>query len=126
MEKRDDKEKVVKLEEMEYYGGGESGDQDDCYEIDPIDFFRKCNFCASDEVALVAEKGDVALRDYPHPRHLCGNYPFNKSPHESYCSKCFCYVCQSAAPCKKWRGINGHCHVSGKNNADVCRWVIDC
>lgn len=27
----------------------------------------------------------LACRDYPHPRHLCGNFPFNSSPHEEYC-----------------------------------------
>ncbi|XP_042474995.1 uncharacterized protein LOC122057066 isoform X2 [Macadamia integrifolia] len=52
----------------------------------------------------------VACRDYPHSRHLCAKYPFNKTPHEDYCEQCFCYVCDTIAPCKSWKKPGGgHC-----------------
>lgn len=60
---------------------------------------------------------EVACRDYPHPRHLCVKFPFNSTPHESYCDKCHCYVCESVAPCVHWgNGVLGidHCHASEK------------
>ncbi|KAK7317067.1 hypothetical protein RJT34_00990 [Clitoria ternatea] len=63
----------------------------------------------ADDVAVVAEKGQVACRDYPHSRHLCLKFPFHTTPHESYCEMCYCYVCDSAAPCKNWT-IFSHCH----------------
>ncbi|XP_054799901.1 RPM1 interacting protein 13-like [Prosopis cineraria] len=59
------------------------------------------------DLSIIAEKGQVACRDYPHSRHLCLRFPFNTKPHESYCEMCYCYVCDSAAPCKYW---NSHCH----------------
>ncbi|TKY74007.1 hypothetical protein E2542_SST02766 [Spatholobus suberectus] len=37
------------------------------------------------DVFIVAEKGPIACRDYPHPRHLCVKFPFATTPHESYC-----------------------------------------
>ncbi|CAL9756636.1 unnamed protein product [Musa acuminata subsp. burmannicoides] len=91
-------------------------EDDDCYVIDPVaDCFGKLTLGdPSDDVILVAEKGPVALRDFPHPRHLCANFPFNCTAHESYCSKCFCYVCEVAAPCSRWNGANGHCSVYTK------------
>nr|AFK38297.1 unknown [Lotus japonicus]AFK45384.1 unknown [Lotus japonicus] len=54
------------------------------------------------EISVVAEKGQVACRDYPHSRHLCIKFPFTTTPHQSYCDMCYCYVCDSAAPCKYW------------------------
>ncbi|XP_020080169.1 uncharacterized protein LOC109703856 isoform X1 [Ananas comosus] len=83
-EEKDSKKNSVKIEEAK-----EEGDDsdDDCYEIDPIDFARILTLKVSDEVVLVSEKEPVALRDFPHPRHLCANFPFNTSPHESYCSQ---------------------------------------
>ncbi|XP_028806607.1 uncharacterized protein LOC114761416 [Neltuma alba] len=59
------------------------------------------------DLSIIAEKGEVACRDYPHSRHLCLKFPFSTKPHESYCEMCYCYVCDSAAPCKYW---NSHCH----------------
>lgn len=29
----------------------------------------------------------IALRDYPHSRHLCLKFPFKTTPSESYCEK---------------------------------------
>ncbi|KAI9110867.1 hypothetical protein K1719_018305 [Acacia pycnantha] len=59
------------------------------------------------DLSIIAEKGQVACRDYPHSRHLCLKLPFNTKPHDSYCEMCYCYVCDSAAPCMYW---NDHCH----------------
>ncbi|KAI0520226.1 hypothetical protein KFK09_007697 [Dendrobium nobile] len=114
MEEEDDKKKVVK--KAYPHAEEEDNDSDDCYEINPIDFTTKLEFSSADDnsVAIVAQKGHVALRDFPHPRHLCGNFPFSRTTHETFCSKCFCYVCEVAAPCSEWWGKNGHCNVSQK------------
>ncbi|KAG5050284.1 hypothetical protein JHK85_011387 [Glycine max] len=63
---------------------------------------------SADDVSVIAEKGQVACRDYPHSRHLCLKFPFTTTPHESYCEMCYCYVCDTAAPCKDWKGW--HCN----------------
>ncbi|KAL9225112.1 hypothetical protein vseg_001073 [Gypsophila vaccaria] len=55
-----------------------------------------------DDVCILAVKGQVACRDYPHPRHACATHPFQKTPHETHCKMCYCYVCDISAPCKKW------------------------
>ncbi|KAI5657500.1 hypothetical protein M9H77_26293 [Catharanthus roseus] len=65
---------------------------------------------ANVDLSVIAQKGQVACRDYPHSRHICVKYPFEKTPHESYCKLCYCFVCDVAAPCKKWSGTSGHCH----------------
>ncbi|XP_072963448.1 RPM1 interacting protein 13-like isoform X1 [Typha angustifolia] len=64
-----------------------------------------------DDLTVLAERGQVACRDYPHSRHLCVEYPFSNTSHESYCLQCYCYVCDEAAPCKLWEG---HCHASDR------------
>ncbi|KAL9675092.1 hypothetical protein QQ045_003292 [Rhodiola kirilowii] len=70
---------------------------------------------ADDDVVLVSEKGQVACRDYPHPRHLCLKFPFHSTKHESYCKLCYCYVCDTTAPCKNWLHPGpGHCHASDR------------
>ncbi|KAK7350933.1 hypothetical protein VNO77_10001 [Canavalia gladiata] len=84
---------------------------EDCFilEFDPSDslnlsnlsLYDKSNHDAAD-VSIIAEKGPVACRDYPHARHLCLEFPFTSTPHESYCEMCYCYVCDSAAPCEYW------------------------
>lgn len=114
-EQEDNKEKIAKINKAQ----AEDDDEDDCYEIDPSDFIRKLTINSStkdnDEVAIVAEKGPVALRDFPHPRHLCANFPFTTTPHETCCAKCFCYVCEIAAPCLQWTGTSAaHCDVTKK------------
>ncbi|XP_050363176.1 RPM1 interacting protein 13 [Argentina anserina] len=71
----------------------------------------------SDDLVVVGEKGQVACRDYPHPRHLCAKFPFTSTPHEKYCDLCHCYVCDSLAPCVHWgTGAShiGHCHATEK------------
>ncbi|KAB5524032.1 hypothetical protein DKX38_021781 [Salix brachista] len=68
------------------------------------------------DLSVVAEKGQVACRDYPHSRHLCIKYPFDKTPHENYCKLCYCYVCDCAAPCKDWKDSkSAHCNASEKD-----------
>ncbi|KAG6537768.1 hypothetical protein ZIOFF_002865 [Zingiber officinale] len=90
-------------------------EDDDCYEIPPVDFTRKLNLgLPSDDVILLAEKGPIALRDFPHPRPLCANFPFDTTAHERYCSQCFCCVCEVAAPCSNWTGDDGHYNASIK------------
>ncbi|KAE8077598.1 hypothetical protein FH972_016150 [Carpinus fangiana] len=65
------------------------------------------------DLSVIAEKGQVACRDYPHSRHLCVKFPFETTPHENYCKLCYCYVCDLAAPCKYWTGSKPeHCHAS--------------
>ncbi|KAL1830408.1 hypothetical protein ACET3Z_000059 [Daucus carota] len=66
----------------------------------------------SDELQVVAETGQVACRDYPHPRHLCAKYQFTSTAHETHCSQCHCYVCDLLAPCLHWDG--NHCHATDK------------
>ncbi|KAJ1385021.1 hypothetical protein SESBI_42013 [Sesbania bispinosa] len=62
------------------------------------------------DLSIVAEKGQVACRDFPHSRHLCLKFPFTTTPHKRHCEMCYCYVCDSAAPCKYWtRPIVPHC-----------------
>ncbi|KAH9288422.1 hypothetical protein KI387_032539, partial [Taxus chinensis] len=41
----------------------------------------------SEDLVVTAEKGQVACRDFPHPRHLCVKFPFKNTPHEKYCDK---------------------------------------
>lgn len=82
-----------------------------------------------DDVLVVAEKGQVACRDYPHPRHLCVEFPFGSTPHERHCNLCHCYVCDSLAPCVHWgTGVStiDHCHATDKqetwkNQRKICR-----
>ncbi|MED6139247.1 hypothetical protein PIB30_082045 [Stylosanthes scabra] len=66
--------------------------------------------CDDLDVSVVAEKGQVACRDYPHSRHQCIKFPFKTTSHEKHCELCYCYVCDVAAPCKYWRTHEGHCH----------------
>ncbi|KAF7830808.1 uncharacterized protein G2W53_013141 [Senna tora] len=90
-------------------------ESEDCFilEFDPFEpvnlskLSLEKNDTADAEISVVAEKGKVACRDFPHSRHLCIKYPFNTKSHESYCEMCYCYVCDSAAPCNYW---NSHCH----------------
>ncbi|KAF3436074.1 hypothetical protein FNV43_RR23166 [Rhamnella rubrinervis] len=71
----------------------------------------------SDELLIVGEKGQIACRDYPHPRHLCASFPFSTTPHVKHCDLCHCYVCDSLAPCVNWgTGLSSvdHCHATEK------------
>ncbi|CAF1944302.1 hypothetical protein HID58_073834 [Brassica napus] len=70
-----------------------------------------------DEVLVVGQKGEIACRDFPHPRHSCAKYSFNSTSHEKYCDMCHCYVCDIPAPCPYWCiAISSieHCHANDK------------
>ncbi|RWR87407.1 hypothetical protein CKAN_01634800 [Cinnamomum micranthum f. kanehirae] len=42
---------------------------------------------SADDISIIFERGRVACRDYPHSRHLCAKFPFDKTPHESFCEQ---------------------------------------
>ncbi|OMO95128.1 hypothetical protein CCACVL1_05569 [Corchorus capsularis] len=91
-------------------------EKEDCFilDFDPSDSIdiaklSVINDGGDDEIAVVAEKGQVACRDYAHSRHLCLQFPFDKTSHEKHCQLCYCYVCDKAAPCEKWEL---HCHAA--------------
>ncbi|XP_071698699.1 uncharacterized protein [Rutidosis leptorrhynchoides] len=72
-----------------------------------------------DDVLVVSEKGQVACRDYPHSRHFCIKFPFSSTPKQTHCDQCYCYVCDSLAPCVYWgNGSNSldHCQATDKHN----------
>uniref|UniRef100_A0ACD5UQE9 Uncharacterized protein n=1 Tax=Avena sativa TaxID=4498 RepID=A0ACD5UQE9_AVESA len=78
---------------------------------------------SSDDLLIVAEKGQVACRDFPHPRHLCSILPFISTSHFKHCSMCYCFVCDAPAPCIYWgTGVwtDDHCHGTDKE----MRWKI--
>ncbi|CAA7050113.1 unnamed protein product [Microthlaspi erraticum] len=97
-------------------------DDDDCVvlDCDPYQTTEKettTDTCATDEVLVVGQKGEIACRDFPHPRHACAKYPFNTTPHENFCDMCHCYVCDIRAPCPYWRILFSsmdHCHANSK------------
>ncbi|GMI73980.1 hypothetical protein HRI_001067300 [Hibiscus trionum] len=71
----------------------------------------------SDELLVVGQKGQVACRDFPHPRHDCAKFPFSSTSHEQHCELCHCFVCDMRAPCCYWgSGISNtdHCHATDK------------
>ncbi|KAG8370846.1 hypothetical protein BUALT_Bualt13G0025800 [Buddleja alternifolia] len=78
----------------------------------------------SDDLEIIGEKGEVACRDFPHPRHLCAKHPFASTSHDLHCTQCHCYVCDSLAPCASWgTGFSGmdHCHATDKEE----RWKAE-
>ncbi|KMT16476.1 hypothetical protein BVRB_3g050940 [Beta vulgaris subsp. vulgaris] len=101
---------------------------EDCFilDFDPsesIDFpnislSKSSDLCDDIDVSVLAEKGKVACRDYPHPRHLCVKFPFENTPHESHCKLCFCYVCDMAAPCENWTKGLKHCDAT-RDGAEI-------
>ncbi|KAJ0086276.1 hypothetical protein Patl1_08027 [Pistacia atlantica] len=40
------------------------------------------------DISIIAEKGQVACRDYPHSRHLCLKLPFETTPQEFLMMRC--------------------------------------
>ncbi|KAF5442640.1 hypothetical protein F2P56_035279 [Juglans regia] len=50
--------------------------------INPSDAFAASD--GTSDLCVIAEKGQVACRDYPHSRHLCVDLPFETTPHENY------------------------------------------
>ncbi|XP_071720355.1 uncharacterized protein [Rutidosis leptorrhynchoides] len=78
----------------------------------------------SDDIVVVSEKGQVACRDYPHSRHLCVKFPFSTTPNKSHCAQCYCYVCDSLAPCVKWgngTATMDHCNATDKDDI----WILE-
>ncbi|GAV73267.1 hypothetical protein CFOL_v3_16753 [Cephalotus follicularis] len=96
---------------------------EDCFilDFDPFESVDIANLSISksksnvvdddDDLSIITEKGEVACRDYPHSRHLCLKFPFDTTPHHNHCELCYCYVCDSVAPCKYWT-ISSHCNAS--------------
>ncbi|KAI4307018.1 hypothetical protein L6164_030253 [Bauhinia variegata] len=84
----------------------------DSVDLSKLSFVESNTDCKdSDDVSVIAEKGQVACRDYPHSRHLCLEFPFNTTAHEKYCKMCYCYVCDSSAPCEYWtQPVAAHCN----------------
>ncbi|XVE78009.1 hypothetical protein DITRI_Ditri13aG0109800 [Diplodiscus trichospermus] len=39
----------------------------------------------SDELLIVGQKGQIACRDFAHPRHDCARFPFSSTSHEQHC-----------------------------------------
>ncbi|XP_059304437.1 RPM1 interacting protein 13-like [Lycium ferocissimum] len=92
-------------------------EKEECFilDFDPYDSvdISKLSFCENDDapdISVVSEKGQVACRDFPHPRHACAKYPFEKTAHQTHCEMCYCFVCDVAAPCTSWTGASAHCH----------------
>ncbi|KAA8533523.1 hypothetical protein F0562_031043 [Nyssa sinensis] len=85
-------------------------DPDEALGLSKLSMSKDLDNSDAPDLYVIAEKGQVACRDYPHSRHVCVKYPFEQTPHESYCELCYCYVCDLAAPCKSWSGLNGHCN----------------
>ncbi|CAA7049134.1 unnamed protein product [Microthlaspi erraticum] len=92
---------------------------EDCFILDfyPFDSFdvKKLSLYGHDsekekDLAIIHETGQVACRDYPHPRHLCLNFPFGSTSNATHCDLCYCYVCDKPAPCAQW--MSSHCNTS--------------
>ncbi|CAL0319579.1 unnamed protein product [Lupinus luteus] len=96
---------------------------DECFilDFDPFESLEVTKLSLDDnnddaDLSVVAEKGPVACRDYPHSRHLCLKFPFSTTPHQSCCEMCFCYVCDLSAPCKYWtQPLAPHCNADSNN-----------
>ncbi|KAG9450699.1 hypothetical protein H6P81_010664 [Aristolochia fimbriata] len=84
--------------------------------FDPADVTKKLPVPGADkDISIIAERGQVACRDFPHSRHLCVKFPFSRTLPEKYCEQCYCYVCDSKAPCQNWKGSEPeHCRASDK------------
>ncbi|CAL4917086.1 unnamed protein product [Urochloa decumbens] len=106
---------------------GCDGDDDDCVVLDGdpdkavtvADEEGSAGDGSGDELQIVAEKGEIACRDFPHSRHLCSNLPFSATSHVKHCVMCHCFVCDTPAPCKYWgnsTSANDHCHATDKES----------
>ncbi|XP_018474188.2 RPM1 interacting protein 13 [Raphanus sativus] len=89
---------------------------EDCFilDFDPFDSFDFKKLSVSSDgdkdMDIIHETGQVACRDYPHPRHLCLTFPFGSTPNATHCRLCYCCVCDKPAPCAQW--ISSHCNAS--------------
>ncbi|KAG8073407.1 hypothetical protein GUJ93_ZPchr0006g44043 [Zizania palustris] len=107
-----------------YSVAADDGDDDDCVVLDGdpaavgVKEERPVEGVSEEELQIVAEKGELACRDFPHPRHLCVSMPFSTSSHADHCTLCHCYVCDCPAPCANWgKGtkLTDHCHATDKD-----------
>ncbi|KAM1349953.1 hypothetical protein PS2_003955 [Malus domestica] len=116
----DDSDDVVLISEVNSKPSQKSSkrtvadDDDDCVVLDgdpdkPVSVVEDSG-SGSDELLVVGETGQVACRDYPHPRHLCAKFPFKTTRPENHCKLCHCYVCDSPAPCVHW--TFNHCYAT--------------
>ncbi|CAI9774404.1 unnamed protein product [Fraxinus pennsylvanica] len=106
---------------VNYNGGYDDDDECVILDGDPDKLLAvensKVDDEGSDDLLVVGEKGQVACRDFPHPRHLCVTFPFASTPHDTHCDRCHCYVCDSLAPCVHWSSSISsidHCHATDK------------
>ncbi|RWR96030.1 pollen-specific leucine-rich repeat extensin-like protein 2 [Cinnamomum micranthum f. kanehirae] len=103
-----------------------SDSDDDCLVLDgdpdnPVSVVDEAGN-GSDDLLVVGEKGQLACRDYPHPRHLCAKFPFSTTPHAKHCNLCHCYVCDSLAPCMYWgSGVSLADHCNSTDKEEVWR-----
>ncbi|KAF7050769.1 hypothetical protein CFC21_059091 [Triticum aestivum] len=103
-------------------GVEDDDDDDDCVILDSDPFSAvvvndEKDGGSDEELQIVAEKGKVACRDFPHSRHLCSNMPFGATSHEKHCDMCYCFVCDAPAPCSYWGkglSVGDHCHATDK------------
>ncbi|EMS63333.1 28 kDa ribonucleoprotein, chloroplastic [Triticum urartu] len=103
-------------------GVEDDDDDDDCVILDSDPFSAVAvndekDGGSDEELQIVAEKGKVACRDFPHSRHLCSNMPFGATSHEKHCAMCYCFVCDAPAPCSHWGkglSVGDHCHATDK------------
>ncbi|KAF5181334.1 Rpm1 interacting protein [Thalictrum thalictroides] len=117
----DEEDDTLSQKKKTYNPSAARNDDDDCLILDgdpnkPLQVASNTGK-SSDELAILAEKGQVACRDYPHPRHLCATFPFDTNPHAKYCRLCHCYVCDTPAFCANWgtRVFSiEHCHSTDK------------
>ncbi|KAA8550690.1 hypothetical protein F0562_002374 [Nyssa sinensis] len=115
------KQRLKSMSVVAKSSANDDDDDDDCVVLDgdpdkPV-AIENDTAGEADELLIVGEKGQIACRDYPHPRHLCAKFPFSSTPHERHCDMCHCYVCDSHAPCAHWgTGSSGidHCHANDK------------
>ncbi|CAM0957810.1 unnamed protein product [Alopecurus aequalis] len=106
--------------------GDDVDDDDDCVVLDgdphrPVAVAgakeRSEGVGTVDEVEIVAVKGEIACKDFPHSRHVCSEFPFGSTSHLKHCSMCYCFVCDAPAPCMCWgKGLlnEDHCHATDK------------
>lgn len=56
-----------------------------------------------DELVVTGHSGiRGALNDFPHARSLCATFPLATHPPRTSCPNCFCFVCETPAPCASW------------------------
>ncbi|KAL1203210.1 RPM1 interacting protein 13 [Cardamine amara subsp. amara] len=94
-------------------------DDDDCVilDSDPMAKESVIDTIETDDVLVTGQKGEIACRDFPHPRHDCAKYQFKSTLHQQYCEMCHCYVCDTRAPCPYWYSGSSsvdHCHANDK------------